>query len=664
MEGSAFMRRLASTLGALGLAPLLACAPTVRSPIPTPEPTAPTTVVPSATPSIVASAPAPADSPTTTSYTPPKPDVLVPPAPVTPGPMRVRPISGGTLRILSDGHTAVAADSDRDQIYVVDLLAGRVSATVALNFGDEPGRVVEDADGRVHVALRGGGAVATIDPKLSSGEALLARRSLCSAPRGLAFDKSTNELHVACAGGELVSIGAAPTATTPTRTLSLGRDLRDVVVSTNGRLMVSTFRTAEVYTIDGTGTVSKPQSVSQDNLSRSSGVAWRMLEGPGGSCMLLHELSTQQQTLGTFPGAYGQQRTSCGSIVSSTVTVVAPDGSDALPALPFAGTLVGADVAVSPSGQQMAVVSIASTDPSQQVSFFDTVQNSGSPVFSPIGQCWQPSGTTPAADSANIADPGTDGLAAPGAYLPPNGQIVAIAYDPRGNVIVQSREPATLQILTQRRDAIALSQDSRFDDGQQLFHSATTGQIACVSCHPEGGEDGRVWNFQNLGARRTQSLRGGIMDTAPFHWGGDESNMTSLMKDVFQGRMAGGTVDAQRVTALAGWLDQIPTITPSHSADASSVTRGGMLFVSAGCVACHNGPDLTNGMTVDVGTGGMFQVPQLHGLAFRAPYMHNGCAATLRDRFRAGCGGDARHSAGDTLTDAQVTDLVAYLETL
>src|SRR3954454_23417165 len=30
-------------------------------------------------------------------------------------------ISVGTLRILPDGHTAVAADPDRDQVYVVDL---------------------------------------------------------------------------------------------------------------------------------------------------------------------------------------------------------------------------------------------------------------------------------------------------------------------------------------------------------------------------------------------------------------------------------------------------------------------------------------------------------------------------------------------------------------
>jgi hypothetical protein len=667
------MRRSALILGASSLATLACVTPPSRDPNPAPTTIVVGTDTPTSAPSVLATAPAAPETPTTTSYTPP--EVLVPttpPVPVTPGPMHARPVSGGTLRVLANGRIAVAADADRDLVYVVDLVSGQVNSVVALTFGDEPGRVVEDANGRVHVALRGGGAIATIDPTQArpdglalgvppdaSTGALVARRAICPAPRGLAYDKSTDELHVACAGGELVSIGATPTATTPTRTLNIGRDLRDVAVSTNGRLLVSTFRSAEIYTIDGQ-TVSKPQGIAKDFQGRASGVAWRMLERPDGSCMVLHELSTQQQTLGTFPGAYGLQRSTCGGLVTSTVTVVAPDSQQAQPSRPLSGALVGADVAVSPNGDQLAVVSIASSDPSQQVQFFDLVD--GGPNFAK-GTCWSQSGPTPPTTDTP-ADSSGDGLPPPAAFLPPNGEIVAVAYDPRGNVIVQSRQPATLQIRTQRRDDIVLSGDARDDDGHQLFHQATGGQIACVSCHPEGGEDGRVWNFQGLGSRRTQSLRGGIMDTAPFHWSGDESNMPSLLKDVFVGRMAGGAVDAARTTALAKWLDQIPTVPVSRRADDATVARGGALFVSAGCVTCHSGPDLTSNLTVDVGTGGMFQVPQLHGLGLRAPYMHNGCAATLLDRFGQGCGGDVRHSVGGVLSDAQVNDLVGFLETL
>ena len=66
---------------------------------------------------------------------------------------------------------------------------------------------------------------------------------------------------------------------------------------------------------------------------------------------------------------------------------------------------------------------------------------------------------------------------------------------------------------------------------------------------------------------------------------------------------------------------------------------------------------------VDVGTGEPLQVPSLRAIAYRAPYMHNGCALTLRDRFSPSCGGTAHGNTGD-LQPGQVDDLVAYLRTL
>src|SRR5664279_3183837 len=65
-------------------------------------------------------------------------------------------------RALSDGHHAVVADPDRDRLMVVDLDAG-TTVEIALQAGDEPGRLVQDAAGRVHVALRRGGALLTIN---------------------------------------------------------------------------------------------------------------------------------------------------------------------------------------------------------------------------------------------------------------------------------------------------------------------------------------------------------------------------------------------------------------------------------------------------------------------------------------------------------------------
>jgi DNA-binding beta-propeller fold protein YncE len=658
-------------LGVIGIGLLSACAPDVGrgQPAAAPPPAA------VGAPSVLGEAPILEPSPVTSTIDPLLPPVTQPPPEVpevpvvpetilpaaTPRPMRAPPISGGTLAVLSDGRTAVASDSDRDLVYVVDLVAAKLTAAVALQPGDEPGRLVEDGAGRVHVALRRGGAVVTLDPARGI---ILARRALCPAPRGLAVDNATGELHVACAGGELVSIDASPVVTVPRRTLTLDRDLRDVLVAGKaGQLMVSTFRTAEVLVVDGTTTTRL--GAKSDGFQMTPAVAWRMVEGPDGKAMVLHQRG-QTSALGTFPGAYSRGF-GCGAIVDSAITVVAPDGSQTTSSGGLSETLVGADVAVSPDGTQIAVVSIGGADQGRQVQFFAVNAPDSTttpfPMFPGSGTGCQTSLGNPQVPKDDRADAAMHTwLPRPDVYLPPNGQVIAVAFDPRGNVIVQSREPATLQILTQRLDAVVLSTDSRFDAGHQLFHTATSNRIACVSCHPEGGEDGRVWMFQALGARRTQSLRGGIMNTAPFHWSGDESNLTLLMKDVFQGRMAGGTIDAAGIEALGTWVNQIPTIPTSRWTDDATVARGKAVFAAAGCVACHAGADFTNSQTVDVGSGGLFQVPQLHGLGFRAPFMHNGCAVTLRDRFSKLCVGDQRHAV--ISSEAQIGDIVAYLDTL
>lgn len=561
------------------------------------------------------------------------------------------PITGGTLAISSDGKTAVAADPDRDMVWIVDLETKALESSIALEAGDEPGRVALDDAGRAHVVLRGGGAVATID--VAQGK-VLERRDVCAQPRGVAYEAAGEKIHVACATGELVTFPAAGGAAT--RKLKLDNDLRDVVVQ-GDKLLVSRFRSTEILVIGVDGKVWQRETPrASDSIDPLTGlpqsfepsVAWRMVQRPVGGAIMVHQRSKHGPVIVNQPGGYGSGGGCDGSIVETTVTEV-ESGGEAVPIVipPIAGNSVmgsalPVDIAVSSGGSELVVVSAGTNS-----------------IFR----------TSPVQIHSDVV-PGCDGTF--GEPLP--GQPTAAAFFGQDTLAVQLREPAMIVIIKPNETPmnalrIELPGESRADTGHDLFHKSPTGtgSIACASCHPEGDDDHRVWHFDPIGPRRTQSIRGGILATAPLHWDGDLEDIGHLMGEVFVNRMGGMDPGPRHARLLGRWVDGLKLKPKAEVADTSAVERGKILYTDAkvGCASCHGGDKLTNNQSLDVGTGKRFQVPTLMGIAEHAPYMHDGCAPTLRDRFtNPTCGGGDKHGVTSHLTEAQIDDLVAYLETL
>jgi cytochrome c553 len=584
--------------------------------------------------------------------------------------------------VLPGDLTAVAADPDRDQIYVVNLTqltpftSPQVTFVVPLQPGDEPGRVIADGAGRVHVALRGGGALVTLDP--ASGT-ILQRRPVCAAPRGLAYDERTDLVHVACASGELVSFPSA--SGSAVRRLQLDSDLRDVVVQ-GDLLRVSRFRSAEILTLDSTGAVTartRPgtfrAATARGGQSFSPGVAWRMVGTHDGGVAMVHQRGVDdpiqrgqpgQVVRGSYGGGNSSRTRSCDGIVHSAISRMKPDGSvstgPALPDLPLP-----VDMAVSADGRWIAMVS-AGNDGSASSAMFPGV-TIGAHV-SDIDLASGGTSDTCLSDAGSVDCWGTTPPGAPycGSGKTVSGQLIAVAFLSSGTLVLQSREPASLNVGGQ---SIVLSADSRNDTGHTLFHMNAGAGLACASCHSEGLDDGRVWNFTCTGSRRTQSMQTGLRGTEPFHWDGDERSFTQLASDVFTGRMSGPDLSAEQSDTILTWLDAQPRVKvapPIDSLALAAVERGRALFNrpidGTSCASCHSGPQLTNAKTVDVGTGGALQVPSLVGLATHAPYMHTGCAATLLDRFTPACGGGDLHGKTSGLAATDLADLVSYLQTL
>jgi mono/diheme cytochrome c family protein len=549
------------------------------------------------------------------------------------------PISGGTLLVTADGKTAVAADPERDRVSLVDLASKSLVATIPLEPQDEPGRVVEGPPGRAHVALRRGGAVVSID--IATGQ-ILRRTPVCPAPRGMAYD-AAGLLHVACAGGELVTLTESSGA--EARRLHLEPDLRDVVISGDG-LLVSLFRAAQVLEIDADGAVLTKLALhgpptAFDGEFTFGGefegrVAWRMVPLPTGGAAVVHQRHLID-FVSTTPGGYGESGGCGDGIVRSTVTFLEPaSGSEPTRNASIAQSALPVDLALSADGSKFAIVAAGS----------DT-------VFGATLSAYR-------AGAGTAADGCGHQMSTPLA----EGQPIAVAFAGALRVI-QTREPP--QLVLGDEAIIELPGESTLDTGHELFHRSSTPEIgmACASCHPEGRDDGHVWEFP-VGSRRTQSLAGGVLATAPLHWDGDLEGFDSLMGEVFTGRMGGPSQSPRRVRAIAFWVDSIPFLPASPAPDGSAVERGKAIFndPSVGCATCHSGPRLTNNASVDVGTGGVFQVPSLRGVSARAPFMHDGCAPTLRDRFSVDCGGDDRHGVTSGLTAEDIDDLVSYLETL
>ena len=109
-------------------------------------------------------------------------------------------------------------------------------------------------------------------------------------------------------------------------------------------------------------------------------------------------------------------------------------------------------------------------------------------------------------------------------------------------LVVQSREPSALFLVRDPFSAprvVSLGGASMFDTAHELFHRDAGAGIACASCHAEGEEDGRVWQFNPTGPRRTQAVNVGLTGTEPFHWDGDMKDFGTLVDEVMVRRMGG-----------------------------------------------------------------------------------------------------------------------------
>jgi len=236
--------------------------------------------------------------------------------------------------------------------------------------------------------------------------------------------------------------------------------------------------------------------------------------------------------------------------------------------------------------------------------------------------------------------------------------------------------------------------------GKQLFYDAKDNRVAfqeyisCASCHNDGDQDGRVWDFTGFGEglRNTISLRGhGGTAQGPLHWTGNFDEVQDFEAQIRflaggSGLIANGsphpplgTPNAGRsadLDALAAYVQSLGRDDPSpHRPSAGTLTpsaaAGETIFRTMDCASCHGGPEFTlsslgnlpnigtlktsSGKRLNATLTGM-DIPTLRGAWATAPYLHDGSAATLQQAISA--------HQGVSLNSTDLDNLVAYIRSV
>jgi cytochrome c peroxidase len=264
--------------------------------------------------------------------------------------------------------------------------------------------------------------------------------------------------------------------------------------------------------------------------------------------------------------------------------------------------------------------------------------------------------------------------------------------------------------------------------GRALFWDprlSVDGKTACASCHApdDWSSDRRLRSITAKGQPTTLHSQPMFMaqDQVALRWYGDRRDGAHQAERSITGSMGFDKAD-QMLAALraagyepgfrSAFADAKEWVTPAQYGEAlqayqrtlrtpapfdaflrgddgaldAAQRRGLAKFVETGCIACHRGPLLggnsmqkfgvvkdywkaTGSKEVDLGRFTVtkqeadryvYRVPMLRNVAKTAPYFHDGSVARLDDAVRV----MADVQLGRTLSDPEVADLVAFLQSL
>jgi cytochrome c peroxidase len=256
-----------------------------------------------------------------------------------------------------------------------------------------------------------------------------------------------------------------------------------------------------------------------------------------------------------------------------------------------------------------------------------------------------------------------------------------------GMSLIVSGEPLILpaqavDLQAVQGTAAAISDAAAIAKGKTLFNDpglSGDGKWSCASCHPNNGHtDNKTYVGVEVVANgdpkgRSTPTLWGVGTRQAISWAGTAPSLQANIKGIIVNRMKGAEPSQETLDALVAYARSLPYPAnpllkddgrPSDKAP-DAAQRGYQLFVGkAGCQTCHVAPSYDKKEAEDVGSDGKFKVPSLRVVSQTAPYFHDGRFATLEEATRFMWGYMQKAGSTETLTDAEIHDLVEFLRIL
>lgn len=550
------------------------------------------------------------------------------------------------IAITADGAIVVTANADSDSISALDVTSGVVTEIPA---GGNPQTVALSADGELaYVANRDDHTLAIVPLR---GQLPTVTVKTCRQPFGVVSDD--RRLFVSCFGDAKIAVHDGETLE-PTGTIDVARDPRGLALSTDRtKLYVTHFTTGQLTVIDiETAAVERVvTTLAESNLAQSIYI--------DASSDLAYLPQTRSNALNP-------------ALLFDTTVFPIISVVDLRTGTNMASKRIAIDVADRPSGIPIdAVVS------ANRLFVLHAASNDLSVIDLATGRA-----------IAHL----NAGANPRGMVLSPDQKRLYVSNALDGSVTVID----TMSLQVERTVAVTtIPLPASILNGKRLFNSSADPRlardrwIACSTCHFDGGMDRRTWFFRD-GPRNTPTLVG-IEHAGPFHWSGDLDELHDVENTIRIIQAGTGLTEgssncepacdqAPENSGRSTDLDDLVAFMKSLRLERRQVSysesslRGRDIFFSSAtrCAACHPPPLFTDRQRHDVGTvnapserKGMFlDTPTLLDLVDTAPYLHDGSAPTLLEVLLAPTRQGTAHGHVSHLTDQDLRDLVAFLETI